>query len=203
MKTRPFKQVDVFTADALPRQPAGGGARRHRPRRRARCSTSPSGPTCRKPPSCCRRPSRAPTTACASSRPAASCPSPAIPRWAAATPGWRPAASPKPRAASCSNAPAAWCRSGATASAWPSPRRRCSAARPARALLAKVAGALGLQGAADRRAQLLRQRPGVAGPAARRRRHRAGAQARPPHAQGAGPEGGRGRHAAATTRPRR
>jgi predicted PhzF superfamily epimerase YddE/YHI9 len=37
-----------------------------------------------------------PTTACASSRPAASCPLPATPRWAAATPGWPPAAAAQP-----------------------------------------------------------------------------------------------------------
>jgi len=38
---------------------------------------------------------RARTTGCASSPPAASCPLPATPRWAAATPGWRPAARPR------------------------------------------------------------------------------------------------------------
>ena len=51
----PFKQVDVFTDRALPRQSAGRGAGRRGPVRRGRCSTSPTGPTCRKPPSCCRR----------------------------------------------------------------------------------------------------------------------------------------------------
>ena len=54
-------------------------------------------------PAAAHRP-RAPTTACASSRPAASCPSPAIRRSAAATPGCRPAAGPRRRARSCSNA---------------------------------------------------------------------------------------------------
>ncbi len=63
------------------------------------CSSSPTGPTCPKPPLCCRPRPRAappgPTTACASSAPGASCPLPATPRWAAAMPGCRPAATPQ------------------------------------------------------------------------------------------------------------
>ena len=104
MKTRPFKQVDVFTAEPYLGNPLavvldGSGLDDA-----ADAALRATGPTCRKPPSCCRPPSRRPTTACASSRPAASCPSPATRRWAAATPGWRPAASRKARTSSCRSA---------------------------------------------------------------------------------------------------
>ena len=54
---------------------------------------SRAGRICPRPRSCCRPPTPQPTTACASSRPAANCPLPATRRWAAATPGWRQAAS--------------------------------------------------------------------------------------------------------------
>ena len=82
-----FTQVDVFTDTAAARQSARGRPRRRRARRRARCRPSRAGPTSARRRSCSRPPTPTPTTACASSRPAASCRSPAIRRSAAATPG--------------------------------------------------------------------------------------------------------------------
>ena len=95
------------------------------------CSTLRGGPTCLKPPSCCRPPTRRPTTRCASSRRAGSCPLPATPRWARALRGWRRAASRSRPIKSCSNAPRAWCPSGAKPprpappAAWPLRRPPC------------------------------------------------------------------------------
>lgn len=60
--------------------------------------------------------------------PAGNCLSRATPRWAPATPGCRPAASPGPKPTWCRNAAWAWCASGAMASASRLPRRRCGAA---------------------------------------------------------------------------
>ena len=56
------------------------------------------------------RATRPPTTGCASSRPRASCPSPATRRWAAATPGCAPAGGHATTSASSRNAAPAWCR---------------------------------------------------------------------------------------------
>ena len=50
----------------LPRQRAGRLPRRRRPHRRRRWRPSPAGPTCPRRRSCARRPTRAPTTGCAS-----------------------------------------------------------------------------------------------------------------------------------------
>ena len=178
----PLQASRRLHVDALLRQPAGGGARRQRPRRRRDAALRARGPTCRKPPSCCRRPSRRPTTACASSRPAASCPLPAIRRSAAATPGCRPAASRSRPAASCSSARVGLVpiRREGERLAFAAPPLKRSAPSPT--LLAKVAARAGPEGAADRRRAAAGQRPRLAGPAAGRRRHRAGAQARPSRA---------------------
>ena len=152
--------------DAVSRQSARRGARWHGSVRRARCSTSRAGPTCRRRLSCCRPTATRPTTACASSRPAASCRSPAIRRSAVATPGWKPAASRAGASSSCRNARSAWSGSAATARGWPSPRRRSSAARPAPRCWPRSRPRSGLKASqVDRRADP-GQRPGLAGAAA-------------------------------------
>ena len=180
MQPRPFKQVDVFTDEPYRGNPLavvldGAGLSD-----RARCSTSRdwtnlSETTFLLPPT----QRRAPTTACASSAPAASCRSPATPRWAAATPGCRPAAS-RAASTSCRNAGSAWCSCGATASA-PGLRRAAAAQRSgplAEADVALIARGLGVPAQRHRRPRLVRQRPALARRAAGQRRAGAGAAAR-------------------------
>ena len=107
---------------------------------------SPAGPTCRRPPSCCRRRDAEADYRCASSRPSASCRSPAIPRSAAATPG--SAAGGRPRSASeviqeCGVGLVRVRRDGARLAFAAPPLRRSGPLEPE--LLARIVSGLSLQ----------------------------------------------------------
>ena len=99
MQQRPFKQVDVFTATPYRGNPLAvvldGSGLSTAEMQHFTNWTNLSECTFLLPPSDPRAAPAAPTTACASSALVVSCPSPATPRWAAATPGWKQAAHPK------------------------------------------------------------------------------------------------------------
>ena len=65
---RPFPRSTSSPTTPVRRQPGRRRARRRRPARPRRCSASRTGRTCPRRPSCCRRATPRPTTACASSR---------------------------------------------------------------------------------------------------------------------------------------
>ncbi len=127
MKRR-FHQLDVFSAHAAARQPAGGGARRERPGRRTdgglRALDEPVGDHLPAAAHRCRR--RLPRAHLHAGRRAALRRPPdagQLPRLA----GCRRRAARR-TAWWCSSAASAWCACAATARGWPSPRRRCAAA---------------------------------------------------------------------------
>ena len=117
----------------------------------------------------------------------------AIPRWAAAhclAGGGRRAAKQRVHRAGMPGRPGA--AAPRRRRAWPSRRRRCSAASPVAEVVAQVAR----RARACRRSQVLGgaepgQRPGLAGAVARQPGHRARPRARPPGARAAGPQGRR------------
>ena len=92
MRSRRFSQIDVFSADPVRRQSAGGRARRRRPGHRDDAAVRALDESVGDDLPAARRRTRAPTTGCGSSPRPRSCRSPATRPWAAATPGWRPAA---------------------------------------------------------------------------------------------------------------
>ena len=115
-------------------------------------------------PSCCRPPTRPPTTACASSRPAASCRSPAIRRSAAATPGWSAGGVPQARGR---GGAAVRRRPGAhpprRRARWPSRRRRLRSGPVDDGRCSRSAARRWAWSAArSSRRQWLRQRPALA-----------------------------------------
>ncbi len=100
------------------------------------------------------------TIAFASSRPSASCRSPAIRPSAAATRGSRPAVWHGATARWCRSAAPAWCASAATALDWRLPHRRCAAAgRSSPELLERIERGLGVGTRRDPRSPVGRQRP--------------------------------------------
>ena len=135
MASHGFQQVDVFTAVAFKGNPLAVvvGADGLTDQQMAQIAnwTNLSETTFLLPPT-----NRTPTTACASSRPSASCRSRDIRRSGPAMPGWPPAAR-RTASTSCSSARPASCESGATVrlafAAPPVRRRRCRRARSSRA----------------------------------------------------------------------
>ena len=114
---------------ALSRQSAGGGARRPGPVRCADAGLHALDQPVGSHFPAAAHAAPAPTTACASSARAASCRLPAIPRWAAATPGWKRAASRRGEyvVQEC-GVGLVKIRRDAARAASPSPRRRCARA---------------------------------------------------------------------------
>jgi hypothetical protein len=111
MTDRPFRQIDVFTTAPGWGNPLAvvldaTGLDDAAMQRFARW-TNLSETTFVLPPTEAGR-AAAPTTACASSRPAVSCRLPATPRWAPAGPGWTPAGCRECRARWCRNVAWAW-----------------------------------------------------------------------------------------------
>ena len=176
---RRFSEVDVFATTPYSGNPVAvvldGEGLEHR----ARCSASPTGRTCPRPRSCCRRPSPTPTTGCASSRRWPSCRSPATRRSAPATPGSSRAAAP---------AAATWSSRSARAGLVPvrdTPDGLAFSAPPLlrsgpveEELVGRIADVLGIERAADRGRAVGRQRSRLGRRPARERRGGARARAR-------------------------
>ena len=127
---RLFRQVDVFTSDAVPGQPGRRRARRRGPVHRGDAAVRALDEPLRDHVRAAADRRRRRTTGSGSSRPSPSCRSPGIRRSAPATRGCRPAAPRRPATSSSRSARPGWSRSAVRRTGWRSPRRRCSAPGP-------------------------------------------------------------------------
>ena len=170
---RPFRQVDVFTTTPYRGNPVAVVLDGDGLDDRARCSASPTGRTCRRPPSCCRRARPSADYRVRIFTPVAELPFAGHPTLGTCH-AWLEAGGvpTRPRHASCRSARPGWSPIRRTRRR-PRLRRAAAAAQRAgrgRRWSSSRVGCCGIDRGDDRRRPVGGQRPGLGGGAARRRR---------------------------------